>query len=375
MHQSCPLVSIIIPTYNREKFIGEAIQSVLNQTYKNFEVIVIDDGSQDRTREVVLSFRDERVSYSHTTNQGRSIARNLALKHAKGTYIAFLDSDDLYYKDKIEKQVEFLEKNKQFGMVYTAAHCIDEAGNLLNFSYKAIDTGWIYWKIAYFADTTITLPTVMVRQEVFSVVGGFDENMHRFEDTDMWRRISKTYMIGAMQDVTCLLRTHNDNRLENQQPEIIIDNLKYYINKILSEDEVYSDFHKKGISNLLKYYKDAFLTVAEFKENRNKIEELGEYTNKIIEKELIPRRNQGYVFTSPAQLQVSQDLFQQIQSQLHYTHVQLRETQVEVGDILSQLQETQIQLKNTQLQLSKYQNHFLIKFLRNTKKIYTRIGR
>ncbi|HEY4877001.1 MAG TPA: glycosyltransferase, partial [Puia sp.] len=296
MYKNSPLVSIVIPTYNREKFIGSAIRSVLEQTYKNLEVIIVDDGSQDRTKEIVHSFQDERVIYFYQTNKGRSVARNFALKHAKGSYVTFLDSDDLYYKDKIEKQVRFLEKNKKFSMVYTSANCIDEEGRSLSATYQATDAGWIYLKVAYFVGTTITLPTVMVRQEVFSVVGEFDEQMHRFEDTDMWRRISKKYRIGAMQDATCLLRTHSDNILKNQNPREILSNLKYYINKILSEDKKYYDFHQKGINKLLQYYEAAFLSVPDFSVYADEILEINKYISEKIELKIkIKRKLKRYV--------------------------------------------------------------------------------
>jgi glycosyltransferase involved in cell wall biosynthesis/2-polyprenyl-3-methyl-5-hydroxy-6-metoxy-1,4-benzoquinol methylase len=269
-----PLVSVIIPTFNRDKFIGEAIQSILNQTYKNLEVIVVDDGSQDRTKEIVSSFQDGRVLYFYQTNKGRSAARNLALKHAKGEYITFLDSDDSYHKDKIKKQVKFFERNKEFSVVYTSATCVDESGNCLNFKYKANDSGWIYSKVAYFASSPITLPTVMLRREVLSKIGSFDEALHRFEDTDMWRRIAKEYQIGAIKETTCLLRTHGDNSLKNQDPEIIMKNLEYYINKVLSEDVNYGAFHDEGIDSLLNYYKAAFLSVPEFSSYTFEISEI-----------------------------------------------------------------------------------------------------
>ncbi len=258
LYKRSPLVSVILPTYNRQKFIEEAIQSLLDQTYENFEVIIVDDGSEDKTEEVVRSFDDKRIIYIYQDNKGRSSARNLALSHAKGDYITFLDSDDLYYKEKIEKQVYFLEKNKNFSMVYTSADCMDVHGNILKNHYRANVSGWIYRKIAYFVHTTITLPTVMVRKDVFATLGGFDEDMHRFEDTDMWRRISKTYKIAGIKDITCLLRTHTENHLENQSPKDIILSLRYYISKIISEDHEFYAFHRKGFNDLLAYYIKAF---------------------------------------------------------------------------------------------------------------------
>ena len=255
-----PNVSIIIPTYNREKFIGAAIQSVLDQTYQDFEVIVVDDGSTDGTVDVVKEF-SEKVRYIYQPNQGRSHARNHGLGLAKGRYIAFLDSDDLYLQEKLRLQVDFMEQHPEFGMVYTSACCMDEDGVPLRATYEAEVSGWIYKDIAFFVPVTIALPTVMVRREIFESAGGFDENMDRFEDTDMWRRISKQCLIGAMHEYTCRLRTHLDNALATQNPYKIFRALEYYVQKIHREDtNVSVILRRKGIAKLYGYYGAAMMT-------------------------------------------------------------------------------------------------------------------
>ncbi|HJD55965.1 MAG TPA: glycosyltransferase [Rickettsia endosymbiont of Pyrocoelia pectoralis] len=260
-----PTVSVIIATYNRDKFIGEAVQSILNQTYKDFEIIIVDDGSNDSTKEIIASLKDPRINYYYQENKGRSKARNKALELARGKYITFLDSDDLYLPNKLEIQVDYMEKNSDIYMIYTSAYCIDEVGNSLKHKYEAKTSGRIYKDIAFFVPVTITLPTVMVRREVFEKAGNFDEVMYRFEDTDMWRRISKHYEIGAISEFTCKLRTHSDNHLLNQDPVKIASALKYYSLKILNEDQEYGiPFLEKNISNLYIHYGQALQTVQEF---------------------------------------------------------------------------------------------------------------
>ena len=107
------LVSIITPTYNCSKFIGATIESVLSQTYKNFEMIIVDDASTDDTESVVKSYKDKRIKYIKLkTNSGPAVARNTAMEEAKGKYMAFLDSDDLWLPTKLEKQIKFIKKNK-----------------------------------------------------------------------------------------------------------------------------------------------------------------------------------------------------------------------------------------------------------------------
>jgi glycosyltransferase involved in cell wall biosynthesis len=257
-----PVVSVIIPTFNREKFVGKAIQSVLVQSFPDFEIIIVDDGSTDGTTEVVKSFSADRLQYIYQPNHGRSNARNHALRLARGRYIAFLDSDDLYLPGKLELQVNYLDCHPDVGMVYTSAYCIDESGNQLEYQYEAKTSGRIYRDIAFFVPVTITLPTVMVRREVFDKVGNFDESMERFEDTDMWRRIAKTYLVGAIPTPTCYLRTHHGNALAGQDPQKIEAAVTYYIDKVFAEDR--SDnggILRKGASTLCFHYAKALLSM------------------------------------------------------------------------------------------------------------------
>lgn len=120
------MVSIITPAYNSEKFIAETIQSVLAQTYQNWELLIVDDCSTDKTAEIISRFQDSRIKYFHNyTNKGSAFSRNLALQKAKGKWIAFLDSDDLWHPEKLEKQIEFMKKNN-YRFSYTNYCEIDE---------------------------------------------------------------------------------------------------------------------------------------------------------------------------------------------------------------------------------------------------------
>jgi len=260
--QDQPKVSVIIPTYNRAAFIGKAIESVLNQTFSDFELIVVDDGSTDETEAIASRFLyDRRFFYLPQDNRGRSFARNRALAFARGAYIAFLDSDDTYLPEKLAQQVAYLDSHADVDMVYTSAVCIDQHGReLKNQHYVAKDEGLIYELVAFFQPLTITLPTVMVRRTVLERLGGFDVAMERFEDTDLWRRIAKEHRIGAMPQVTCVLTTHGDNELKSQNPEKIVRAIEYYISKVFREDaDMDKDLLRTGASRLCEYYGRAFL--------------------------------------------------------------------------------------------------------------------
>ncbi|WP_114689330.1 glycosyltransferase family 2 protein [Polynucleobacter necessarius] len=261
--QAHPEITVVLPTYNRSEFIGDAIRSVLAQTYTKFELIIVDDGSGDDTESIVKTFSDPRIIYCYQPNSGRSIARNNAIAIARGKYIAFIDSDDMYLPRKLEIQYRLLERTPSTDMVYTSAKCINRDGSYLSQNYRATISGAIYTSIAFFRPVTIILPTVMLRKSIFNQIGNFDQNMNRFEDTDMWRRVSKVSHIVALPEFTCLIRTHEQNSLATQDPRSILEALRYYSNKILSEDrDAGALVIRMGLGRLYCYYATAFLTVS-----------------------------------------------------------------------------------------------------------------
>ena len=126
------LVSIIMPSWNTERFIAETIQSVIDQTYTNWELLIVDDCSTDNTDEVVASFKDDRIKYFHNEkNSGAALTRNRAMREARGEWIAFLDSDDLWMPEKLEKQIAFMKENG-YTLSYTEYEKIDEDSKPLN---------------------------------------------------------------------------------------------------------------------------------------------------------------------------------------------------------------------------------------------------
>ena len=259
---AAPRVSVIIPTYNRAGLLRAAIDSVLAQTFSDLELLVVDDGSTDDTQAMMRDFNDPRILYIRQENKGRSAARNVALARARGAYIAFLDSDDTYLPEKLALQVRYMDAHPDTGMVYTSAHCVDTAGKPLARDYIASVSGHIYRDIAFFRPVTITLPTVMVRRALLERTGGFDEAMHRFEDTDMWRRLSKLTVIDAMPAFTCNLLTHPGNSLAAQDPKAIMASLRYYAVKIKREDRAMGCITRRaGLSGLYYYYGRAFMSV------------------------------------------------------------------------------------------------------------------
>lgn len=180
------LVSIVMPSYNTAKFIEETINSVLNQTYKNWELIIVDDYSIDNTDDIVSKFTDDRIRYiKNEKNYGAAVSRNIALRKARGRWIAFLDSDDLWHKEKLERQIKFMKENN-YSFSYTNYHQIDEESNCLNISVtgpKEIS------KYGMFRYCWVGCLTVMYD---FNKVGIIQiKNIRKNNDYAMWLKVAK----------------------------------------------------------------------------------------------------------------------------------------------------------------------------------------
>lgn len=206
------LVSIIMPTYNCAKFIGKTIESVLNQTYSNWELIIVDDCSKDNTEEVVKAFNDSRIKYNKLeNNSGAAIARTEAMKIASGTYMAFLDSDDLWKKDKLEKQLKFMKENN-YNFTCTAYEQINEAGEKLN---KIIKTKKRADYNRILLDCPVGNSTVMYNVEK---LGKFEvPNIRKRNDDCLWLQIlKKEKYIYGMTEVLMEYRIRSNSISSNK---------------------------------------------------------------------------------------------------------------------------------------------------------------
>jgi glycosyltransferase involved in cell wall biosynthesis len=189
-----PRVSVLIPTRNRARLMREAIVSVLAQTFQDFEIIIIDDASEDDTQAVISSLSDVRIRYfRHATNRGEAASRNAGVAHAGGEYIAFLDDDDTWLPEKLAMQVELLDRcPARIGGVYTAYDRVDIKTGAIISTVPAEKRGNIYGELR--AQNWVGCPSaVMVRRECFDKVGRFDEQIKFGVDYDMWIRISRFY--------------------------------------------------------------------------------------------------------------------------------------------------------------------------------------
>jgi glycosyltransferase involved in cell wall biosynthesis len=200
-----PKVSIILPAYNSRRYIGETLQSIHDQTFRDYEVIVVDDGSTDETKATVLAARCP-VEYIHQANQGPAAARNTGIQAAKGDLICFIDADDVWMPEKLQIQVEFMKRNPGIGLVFADAEEFDDA---------AVRCASLLAKTAYLRELTagtiieqpfqkllqrnfIPTSTVMVRSTCFAVTGLFDVALKGPEDRDMWSRIAVRFPIACI---------------------------------------------------------------------------------------------------------------------------------------------------------------------------------
>lgn len=197
-----PKVSIVISTYNRAHMVGRAIKSVLNQTYQDFEVIIVDDASTDNTEEVVKSFNDERLRYiRHEVNSGGHAApQNTGIEIARGEYIAFLDDDDEWLPEKLEKQVnKFKSVLPDVGVIYCGiANIVEETGRVLQ-ERMPTSRGDIFNTML--RGVFVAFPTVLVRKECFQKVGALDAELPGYYDWDMLIRISKDYKFDYVPEI------------------------------------------------------------------------------------------------------------------------------------------------------------------------------
>jgi glycosyltransferase involved in cell wall biosynthesis len=227
-----PAVSVVLPVYNGERFIGEAIQSVLDQTFHDFELLVVDDGSTDKTEATVRQFKGP-IIYHRQENQGAGIARNLGVAFAQGEWIAFIDADDIWEKQKLSTQLEYLEKHPNVSFVYCDMDLTDAEGHLTEKSFLSAALARRKLKgrrnlvSLAFHDQPFPYPsTVMCKKELFLKTGGFNprfgKNYH--EDFELFARMARISPVHFMPQ--SLVRYRQGNRDEerwNNNWHILLD--------------------------------------------------------------------------------------------------------------------------------------------------------
>jgi GT2 family glycosyltransferase len=209
-----PLVSVMMPTYNNGRYIGQAIESIYAQNYKNIEVIVIDDGSTDNTKEIIKKYQD--IKYFYIEHKGISLARNIALEKSKGEYIAFCDSDDYWLPEKLNTQMQYFKDHPDCEIVFTKYENFFEDEKLKT-NKRAMHEKMMEKFLKQY------LPSSIIKKELFEKYGNFDENFSGVEDTEfLYRLLKKGVSIShIIPEVFYIRRIHGQNVTLNYNQDTV----------------------------------------------------------------------------------------------------------------------------------------------------------
>ena len=200
MNRNVPLISVTMPVFNGEEHLSECIESVLSQTYSDFEFIIVDDASTDTTAQILEEFeaKDKRIKIiTHKVNQKQTVAANTACKHAKGKYIARMDADDIALPNRFMKQITFLEENNQIGLLGSWVDIIDNNGNFLKMWRTNPTNQFLNWNLLF--GSSFAHSSVMMKRECLEQVGFY--KLHQAEDYDLWSRLSRITNIANLPEV------------------------------------------------------------------------------------------------------------------------------------------------------------------------------
>jgi len=265
-----PKVSVVIPTVQgRESLLKRALQSVLNQTFQDFEIIIVGNPKEELIRETL---KDDRIVILKEPNTNVSEARNIGMKHARGEYIAFLDDDDEWMKNKLEKQIKLIEKDKDTGLVYTYYWKVSPDGSILQ-EEQECNSGRVYEILI--KNNFIGTSTVIIKREIPKEVGFFDESLTFAEDWDYWLRISQKYKVGCIPEALVKYYLPTNPR---KKYEVYFRNFGNFVKKWwdVAPPQAKREFllrwlwygKKSGNISFVDYWVKKLLTLSRFSSNR-----------------------------------------------------------------------------------------------------------
>lgn len=282
MSLKIPKVSVVLAVYNGATFISEAVESILNQTFSDFELIVINDGSSDDSEKILNFFNDPRIiRIKNERNLGLILSLNAGIKIARGEYIARMDADDISVPNRLEKQVEFLENNKNIGVLGTAVYRIDKKGSVISELIQPLSHEAIVWKMCF--ECALIHPTVMMRKNILPEEGPYSLEFKHIEDTELWMRLIERVRFANLPDLLHKYRLHGSS-IGNLQ-----SNAQYRLSLVLRKNFL-SNFFKLNISpNLNSWFssEDTILSEVEKEEGINLLFDIYDY---ILQK-LSPNKN------------------------------------------------------------------------------------
>ena len=244
-----PTISVVMSCYNAEKYLKESIESVLTQTFHDFEFIIWDDGSTDGTKNIIQSFNDERIRYFFHSNSGLGKALKMACAEANGKYIARMDADDYCYPDRFELEVDFLENNKDYVLVSSAVDYMNKEGAIIGRSFPCSNSKVLQKILSY--DSMIVHPMVMMRRVAYEAAGGYVP-LRAFEDRLFWGRIAK---FGKFSNISSPLGKYRllSNSLGHSRT--LYDKVLFELRNKMMKDDVVLDFDVDTFNMIYQYSK------------------------------------------------------------------------------------------------------------------------
>ncbi len=263
-------MSVVIPAYNHERYVGEAIQSVLDQTFEDFELIIINDGSTDHTEDEILKFKDPRIRYYSQENRGLSATLNRGIKLARGEYFNFLPSDDAFFPEKLSIQLKLFKDHPDLGIVFSYPQLVDAEGKEIK---EGQESQWAIVPFetkeeifpALFERDFLSAPSALIKMDCFWRVGMFDESLKYLQDYDMWMRILKYFDLRLIKRYLIKYRWHGANLTYRATPETEAERAKVLLKayKDLTIEDIFPSLSQKRERGA--YYR-AYETLASYME-------------------------------------------------------------------------------------------------------------
>lgn len=272
-----PLVTVLMSVYNGEKYLSEAIESILNQTYKNFEFLIIDDGSTDSSKKIVKSYNDSRIKLiENEENIGLTRSLNKGIELSKGKYIARMDADDISFPERLEKQVDFMENHEDVAVCGSWFRVIDDKGNLLSEVKTQINHEFLFFEL--FFKNPMGHATTIMRKSVIEHIGRYDPDYVRTQDYDLWFRIIESgYKIHNIDRILIYYRKHENmvSIVESNLQEVNAQKvIKALIQKMLFlniynveiiRKPITHGVYTSNVSSFIKFYKFFKRLIIKFK--------------------------------------------------------------------------------------------------------------
>ncbi|MEW6536019.1 MAG: glycosyltransferase [Candidatus Auribacterota bacterium] len=283
-----PAVSVVIPTYNSGKYLLQTLQSVLNQTYKDFEILVVDDGSTDNTQQIIQSVirqHPDKIRYMYQENSGVGAARNNGIRHARGQYIAFLDADDVWLPQKLQVQIDFIQRNSEYDFVFSDVIAMDENGHngKRMMQFKKPRSGYIFYDLL--EENFISLPTSFVKRDCIEKVGYFCEDriIMSAEDHHFWLKLALCSKGGYIDQPLACYRIRSDSISSKK-----VDHRKICLEAIGKISEEYPDAYESGKKHFKRRRATLYYEIGYICYRRNRFKEAFHY--------IVSSLNEDYCF-------------------------------------------------------------------------------